>query len=78
MHFGKHSLKSLFGKLILSAVALSGFLVFLGAPAAEAQEWRGRAPVRYEHRGDYGWRANYWHHEVVRHGWRDRFGYWHP
>jgi hypothetical protein len=34
--------------------------------------------VRYEHRGYYGYHPNYWHREVVRHGWRDRFGYWHP
>ena len=78
MQLRMHSLKSLVGKFFLSAVALSGFLVFAGAPAAQAQEWRGRPVVRYEHRGYYGYHPNYWHREVVRHGWRDRFGYWHP
>lgn len=80
MRLHMHSLKSLVGKVVLSAMTLGGFLVFAGAPSAQAQEWRGRAPVvRYEHRGYYGngWHPNYWRHEAFRHGWRDRYGYWH-
>jgi hypothetical protein len=78
MQLHMHSLKSLIGKIVLSAVALSGFLVFAGAPAAQAQEFAPRPVVRYEHRGYYyGWHPYYWHREFVRHGWRDRYGYWH-
>jgi len=77
MRLHMHSLKSLLGKAVLSAVALGGLLVFVGAPAAQAQDWRGRPVVRSEYRGYYGWHADYWHREAFRHGWRDRFGYWH-
>jgi hypothetical protein len=34
-----HSLKSLIGKFVLSAVALGGLLVFAGAPAAQAEDF---------------------------------------
>jgi hypothetical protein len=84
-----HSLKVLIGKIVLSTVALSGFLVFAGAPAAQAGGWNDRPVVRYEairdraafeHRAYYSRRAEYWryeHREAFRHGWRDRYGYWH-
>lgn len=84
-----HSLKSLVGKIVLSAVALSGFLIFTGAPAAQARDWNDRPAVRYEsfrdravfeHSGYYNRRVEHWryeHREAFRHGWRDRFGYWH-
>ena len=45
MQLHMHSLKSLVGKFFLSAVALSGFLVFAGAPAAQAQEWANSDPA---------------------------------
>ena len=83
MRLHMNSLKSLVGKVVLGAVALGGFMVFAGAPAAQAQDWRRPPVVRYEHRGGYyggyyGWHdGSYWHHEAYRHGWRDRFGYWH-
>ena len=84
MRLHMHSLKSLVGKIVLSAVALSGFLVFAGAPAAQARDWDDRPVARYdrfhdrafEHRGYYG-HGDYWHHEAYRHAWRDRYGYWH-
>jgi hypothetical protein len=85
MRLHMHSLKSLVGKVVWSAVALSGFLIFVGAPAAQARDWNDR-PLRYErfhdraiveHRGYYGYHPDYWRHEAFRHEWRDRFGYWH-
>jgi hypothetical protein len=76
MQLHTHSLKSLVGKVVLSAVALSGFLVFAGAPAAQAQDWRNRPVVRYERRAYYS-HPDYVRHEAFRHGWRDRFGCWH-
>jgi len=89
MRLHMHSLKSLVGKMVLSAVALSGFLVFAGAPAAQAQEFGPRPAVRYDnfreheaivHHGYYSRQADYWRHErreAIAHGWRDRYGYWH-
>ena len=81
MRLHMHSLKSMIGNILLGAVALGGLLIFAGAPAAHAQDWRRGPVVRYEHRGyfygGYYGHPYYWHHEVFRHGWRDRFGYWH-
>jgi hypothetical protein len=83
-----HSVRSFIGKIVLSAVALSGFLVFVGAPAAQAQEF-GPGAVRYdnfrereaiEHHGYYSRQAQYWRYErreAFEHRWRDRYGRWH-
>lgn len=89
MRVHSHSLKSLVGKIVLSAVALSGFLVFAGTPVAQARDWNARPVVRYdnfreraaiEHHGYYSGQAEYWRHErreAFVHGWRDRYGYRH-
>jgi hypothetical protein len=81
-----NTLKSWLGKIALMAVAASGFLVFAGTPAAQAQE---RPVVRYDnfrereaiaHHGYFSPRAEYWRHErreAFARGRRDRFGYWH-
>jgi len=79
----------LVGKMVLSAVALSGFLAFAGAPAAQARDWNDRPVVRYDNfrereaigrHGYYSRQADYWRHErreAFEHGWRDRYGRWH-
>ncbi len=84
-----NSVKSLFGKIVLGAVALSGLLAFVGAPSAQAQEFAPRPVVRYDdfrereaiaRHGFYSAQAEYWRHErreAFAHGWRDRYGYWH-
>jgi hypothetical protein len=85
-----HLLKSLFGKAVLAAAALGGFLFFAGAPSAQAHDRDDCRPaIRYdnyrlheaiEHRGYYSREANYWRHErheAYEHRWRDRDGYWH-
>ncbi len=89
MRLHMHSLKSLIGKITLTAVAMGGLLVFAGAPAAQAQELGRRPVVRYDtfrereaiaHHGYFSPRAEYWRHErraALVHGWRDRYGYWH-
>lgn len=76
--------RSWMGKIVLATVAMSGLLVFAGAPAAKASE---RQVVRYDNfrereaiarHGYYSPRAEYWRHERFEHrGWRDRYGYWH-
>ena len=86
MQLHRHSLKSLVGKIVLSGVALGGLVVFVGAPAAQAQEFRERPVVRFDNfrereaivrHGYFSPRAEYWRHERFEHRWRDRFGYWH-
>jgi hypothetical protein len=71
-----HTLKSVFTKAALAAVALGGFLFFGGSPSAQAREVVVvRRPVIVErpfYRGPI-----YVRHEVFVHGWRDRFGCWH-
>ena len=91
MQLHTHLLKSVFGKAALAGVALSGFLLFAGAPGAQARDrddYR-RPVVRYddyrlrgaiERHGFYSPQANHWRyerHEAFEHGWRDRYGYWH-
>lgn len=72
----------------LMGMALGGFLMFGGAPAAQAQDFDRRPAVRYdnfrereaiEQRGYYSRQADYWRHErreAFEHGWRDRYGRW--
>jgi hypothetical protein len=88
MRLHQHSLKSLIGKIALAAVAFGGFLVYAGAPAAQAQEF-GRPAFRsdnfrereaIEHHGFYSPQAAHWRNEgreVFAHGWGDRNGCWH-
>jgi hypothetical protein len=88
MRLHMHSLKALIGKVALAAVAFGGFLVFAGAPAAQAQEF-ARPAVRYDNfrereaiarHGYFSPQASYWRyerHEAFARGWRDRHGYWH-
>ena len=88
MRLHQHSLKSLIGKIALAAVAFGGFLVYAGAPAAQAQEF-GRPAFRsdnfrereaIEHHGFYSPQAAHWGNEgreVFAHGWGDRNGCWH-
>jgi hypothetical protein len=92
MQLHKRLINSMFGKAVLAATALGGFLFFTGAPAAQARVYAYCAPrpiVRYDnyrfHRpyvygGFYGPQANYRRferHEVYAHPWRDRFGVYH-
>ena len=86
MQLHMHSLKSLIGKVVLSAVALGGLVVFADAPAAQAQEFRERPVVRYDNfrereaiarHGHFSPRAEYWRHERLEHRWCDRYGHWH-
>jgi hypothetical protein len=86
MQLHMHSLKSLIGKVVLSAVALGGLVVFAGTPAAQAQEFRERPVVRYDNfrereavarHGYFSPRAEYWRHERFERRWCDRYGYWH-
>jgi hypothetical protein len=86
MQLHMHSLKSLIGKVVLSAVALGGLLVFAGAPAAQAEGFRERPMVRYDNfreraaiarHGYFSPRAEYWRHERFEHRWCDRYGHWH-
>lgn len=89
MQLHMHSFKSLIGKVALSAVALGGLVVFAGAPAAQAEEFRERPVVRYNNFREreaiarhsyFSPQASYWRHErreAFAHGWRDRYGYWH-
>jgi len=77
------AVRSWMGKIVLTGVAMSGVLVFAGAPAAQAQE---RPVVRYDNfrereaiarHGYFSPQAAYWRHERFEHRWRDRYGYWH-
>jgi hypothetical protein len=92
MQLHKHLAKSVFGKTLLAAAALGGFLFFGGASSAQAKDWHDRDDrriVRYDdrrphevivHRGYYSPRAEYLRHErreAFEHGWFDRFGCWH-
>jgi len=91
MQLSKQLLKSVFGKAVVATMALGGFLVFAGAPGAEARpavRYSGHPVVRYAQpirrtvvvNRYYGPRADYWRfhrHEAIVHGWRDRYGYWH-
>ena len=86
MQLHTHSLKSLIGKVVLSAIALGGLVVFAGAPAAQAQEFRERPVVRYDsfrereaiaRHGYFSPRAEYWRHERFEHRWCVRYGHWH-
>jgi hypothetical protein len=85
-----HLLKSVFGKVALAAAALSAFLFFAGAPAAQAHDrddyGRGRYEdsrrhEAFEHRGYVSrpdmryFRAE--RPEAFERGWFDRYGYWH-
>jgi hypothetical protein len=73
MQLHKHLLKSVFGKTVLAAAALSGFLFFAGAPSAKANDWDDcnrraaysdwRLHESVEHFGYYSPQANYWRHE---------------
>lgn len=91
MQLHTHLMKSVFGKSILAAAALGGFLFFGGASSAQAREWHDNdhRVVRYDdrrvqevivNRGYYSPRAEYLRHErreALEHGWRDRYGCWH-
>jgi hypothetical protein len=91
MQLHTHILTSVFGKVALATAALSGFLIFAGAPSAQARDRDDyRRPVaRYdnfrereaiERHGYYSPRAEYRRHErreAFEHGWRDRYGCWH-
>ena len=89
MQLHTHLMKSIFGKTILAAVALGGFLFFGSASNAQAREFPNRPAIRYDdvrlhravvERGFYNPRADYWRHErheAFEHGWRDRYGCWH-
>jgi len=69
----KHLLKSVFGKTLLATAALSGFLLFAGAPSAKANDWddcnrraaysNWRLHESIEHFGYYSRQARYWRHE---------------
>jgi hypothetical protein len=73
MQWHKRFLKSVFGKAALLAVALSGFLLFAGAPTAKANDWDDcnrraayadwRLHEAIEHFGYYSPEARYWRHE---------------
>ena len=73
MQLHKHFLKSVFGKAALATAALSGFLLFAGAPAAKANDWDdcNRRAAYAEFRlhesiayfGYYSPQANHWRHE---------------
>ncbi|HMI53726.1 MAG TPA: hypothetical protein VK525_19585 [Candidatus Saccharimonadales bacterium] len=90
MELSKRLLKSVLGKAAVATMALGGFLIFAGAPGAQARPvgYYRHPVVRYAHpigrtvvvNRYYGPRADYWRfhrHEVIVHGWRDRYGYWH-
>lgn len=75
-----NSVRSWMGKVVLASVAMSGFLVFAGAPAAQAQgvrydNFREREAIARH--GYFSPQASYWRHERFEHRWRDRYGYWH-
>ena len=69
----KYLLKSLFGKTALAGAVLSGFLLFAGAPSAQANDWDDcnrraaytdwRLHESIEHFGYYSPQANHWRHE---------------
>jgi len=73
MRLHKHLLKSVFGKAALATAALSGFLLFAGAPSAKANDWDDcnrraayadwRLHISIEHFGYYSPEAGYWRHE---------------
>jgi len=73
MQLHKHLLKSVFGKTVLATAALSGFLLFAGAPSAKANDWSDcnrraaysdwRLHESVEHFGYYSPQAAYWWHE---------------
>jgi hypothetical protein len=73
MQLHKHLPKSVFGRAALAAAALSGFLLFAGAPGAKANDWddcnrRGaytdwRLHESIEHFGYYSPQASHWRHE---------------
>jgi hypothetical protein len=79
-----NAIRSWTAKVVLATVAMGGFVVLAGAPAAQAQE---RPVIRYDnfrereaiaHHGYFSPQAEYWRHERFEHrGWRDRYGYWH-
>ena len=64
---------TMFGKAVLAAVALGGFLFFAGAPGAKANDWDdcnrrvANAEWRYheavERHGPYSRDAQHWYHE---------------
>jgi hypothetical protein len=74
MHLHTHLRKSLFGKAVLAAAALGGFLFFAGAPKAQAADRDDceRRIARNEYRlheavedhGYYSRQANHWRHEL--------------
>jgi hypothetical protein len=73
MRLHKHLLKSVFGTTVLATAALSGFLLFAGAPGAKANDWDDcnrraaysdwRLHESIEHFGYYSPQAAYWRHE---------------
>ena len=73
MQLHKHLVKSIFGKAALAAAVLSGFLLFAGAPSANANDWdncnRRVAYVEFRlhqsivYFGYYSPQAAYWRHE---------------
>lgn len=86
-----HLFRSLRSKLALAALALGGFLLFSGAPAAKANgsddcnrrvaytDWRYHEAV--EHFGPYSSAARHWaheHHEAVERcaRWREHHNDW--
>src|SRR5947209_7858785 len=82
MRLHKHLLKSVFGKAALATAALSGFLLFAGAPSAKANDWDDcnrraayadwRLQVSIEHFGYYSPQAGYRRHQWRAHEWRER------
>jgi hypothetical protein len=73
MRVHRHLWKSVFGKTVLPAAALSGLFLFAGAPNAKAANrddcHRRIARTEYrldeaiEHHGYYSRQANHWRHE---------------
>ncbi len=70
MQLHKHLPKSVLGRAALAAAALSGFLLFAGAPGAKANDWDDCNPRAaytdwrlHEHFGYYSPQASHWRHE---------------
>jgi hypothetical protein len=73
MQLNRQLLKAVFGKTVLATAALSGLLLFAGAPSAKANDWddcnrraaysEGRLHESVQHFGYYSPQAGYWRHE---------------
>ena len=73
MKIPSHALQLIFGKAALASVALGGFLLLAGAPAAKANDWddcnrrvaytERRYNEAVEHFGPYSSQARHWAHE---------------